>query len=120
MAGAGPASFQKCDRIRKRAEYLTVQGLGRKLHSENFLVFARPSVTGGAARFGITVSKKVGTAVERNRVKRILREVCRRHKAWFPRDTAVVLVAKRSAVTQDYAAVERELGQLCARGFARR
>jgi ribonuclease P protein component len=120
LGAAGPASFPKCERIRKRTEYLQVQGRGRKLHSEHFLVFVLPRETPGQTRFGVTVSKKVGMAVERNRVKRLVREVCRRHKAWFPTGIEVVVVAKRAAAPLTFEMVEREMERLCRRSFQAR
>ncbi|MSP61508.1 MAG: ribonuclease P protein component [Myxococcales bacterium] len=120
MAGS-PASFPPCDRIRKRAEYLAVQGRGRKLHSDNFLVFVLPAPGDGPgrARVGITVSKKVGNAVLRNRLKRLMRELWRRNKGWFPTATDLVFVLKRSAEKLDYPGAEREIGRLCRRHFPR-
>jgi ribonuclease P protein component len=118
---AAPSNFPKCERIRKRTEYLSVQGMGKKLQSESFLVFLVRSMKSEAPgpRFGITVSKKVGKAVERNHVKRLVREVVRRHKAWFPTDAGVVFVAKRAAAALDFRAAEREIERLCARHFPR-
>jgi ribonuclease P protein component len=60
-------------------------------------------------RLGITASKKVGGAVVRNRVKRLVREVYRLHKDGFPAGKRVVVVAKTEAAGLTRAAVEREL-----------
>ena len=57
---------------------------GKQFISPHFLWFGSPSPT-GSLRFGVTVSKRVGLAVVRNRVKRLLREAFRQHKALFPR-----------------------------------
>jgi ribonuclease P protein component len=115
-----PASLPKCERIRKRTEYLAVQGHGRKLASEHFLLFVLQRATPHAAapaevRGGFTVTRKVGGAVVRNRVKRRLREVFRRHKGWFPAGSEIVLVARPNAARLGYADVEREIGRLAAR-----
>jgi ribonuclease P protein component len=51
----------------------------------------------GRVRFGITVTRKVGNAVTRNRIKRTLREGCRRTADLFPPGLDVVIVAHTSA-----------------------
>ena len=67
-------------RLRRRAEFLAVQSDGRKLHGRHLLAIARkrsdPLLVG---RLGITVTKKVGNAVVRNRIKRLIREWMRLH-----------------------------------------
>jgi len=101
-------SFRPSERLRKRSEFLRVQSEGRKLGTPHFLVFVLRGSSPGP-RLGITVSKKVGSATQRNRIKRLVREVFRRNKAIFPPQRDVVLVAKRTATDLDYVGVLDEL-----------
>jgi ribonuclease P protein component len=108
------------ERLRKRSGFMEVQGRGKKLHTDSFLVFVLPRKDGLAPpRLGITVSKKVGDAVLRNRVKRLVREAFRRNKALFPQGLDVVFIAKRNAVETEFDQVVREIQRLCHRHFAR-
>ena len=112
------ARLPRAERVRKRAAFVAVQNRGRKLHTDSFLVFVLPSSTPQALpRLGVTVSKKVGGAVQRNRVKRLVREAFRRRKALFPRGVDLVFIAKKTAISADGAKVGREIEALCARHF---
>ena len=64
------------ERLRQRADFLAAAS-GSKSTAAAFVLQARKRGDSGPARFGFTVSKKVGNAVERNRVRRRLREVVR-------------------------------------------
>ena len=87
-------------RLRRRADFVVVQTEGMKLHGRHVLALARkrsePLLPG---RLGLTVTKKVGNAVIRNRIKRMLREWMRL-QGWVPMGWDVVLVAKDSAARQ--------------------
>lgn len=61
---------------------------------------------------GITVSKKVGTAVERNRVKRRIREWFRHNRAGLSRGVVIVVIARRGAAGIGAAETAQELGAL--------
>lgn len=100
MAARGRLGFSKDQRLRRRPEYVVVQSNGLKVHGRHVLALAlrreSPALVG---RLGITVTKKVGNAVVRNRIKRLLKEWLRHH-GWVPTGWDVVLVAKDSAARQ--------------------
>jgi len=90
----------KAMRLRQRVDYVAVQSDGMKLHGRHVLALARRHPgTGPHGRLGLTVTKKVGNAVVRNRIKRLLREWLRLH-GWVPAGWDMVLVAKDSAARQ--------------------
>lgn len=96
------------DRIKQRRDFRRVQGSGVRVHTRHFLLTlgASPSEDG---RVGITVTRKVGNAVERNRVKRVVREVFRRNRSWFPAGVDVVFIAKRGAPSVGYETLREEV-----------
>jgi ribonuclease P protein component len=121
MCSAGDVSegqtFAKADRLRKRREFLEVQRAGRKIHVKDLLILVC-SRADTSRRVGITVSTKVGVAVQRNRVKRVLREVWRRHRGVLPQGIDVVMIAKRSAADATLAELTlqfHEVGRRLAR-----
>jgi ribonuclease P protein component len=69
----------------------------------------------GTGRIGVTVSRKVGGAVVRNRVKRWLRECYRRRRSDFPGQVDVVVVARPAAAAAGQASLCRELTSLARR-----
>jgi ribonuclease P protein component len=79
------------------------------------MLFARPSTTAAATRFGVTVSRKVGGAVVRNKVKRWVRETCRRMQRDVPEGLDLVIVARPSAATAGYEPTVLELANLARR-----
>src|SRR5687768_14241023 len=104
----GELSFPKHARLRKRSDFLKLSRWGKKTHSPNFVIITRPNHE-GATRLGLTVSAKVGNAVVRNRVKRLLRECFRQwnHQIVPPRDTLVI--AKPGAAKLSFSAVASEI-----------
>jgi len=100
--------FRSVDRLKKRYEFRRVQLSGRRIHTPHFLVVVQANALPNT-RLGITVTKKVGTAVERNRIKRVVREVFRRNRFLFPASHDVVFIAKRDAKGITYQTLLAEL-----------
>jgi ribonuclease P protein component len=98
--------------LRRRTDFLAIQNRGRRVAGTHLLLFAQA----GPGRFGVTVSRKVGVAVVRNRVKRWLRECFRRGvRARLPAGLDVVVVARPAAAGAGYEVVCRELSSLAGR-----
>lgn len=85
------------ERLRKRAEFLAVAG-GNKVSTSGFVLQARKPEGDTQARFGFTVTKRIGNAVVRNRIRRRLREAVRLSSA-APPAMDFVLVGRRAALT---------------------
>lgn len=79
----------------RRRDFQRTTRSGRRIVTRYFLVFVLPREDDGAARLGITVTRKVGKAVRRNRIKRLVREWFRRSFQGLTR-WDVVVIAKRS------------------------
>ena len=94
--------------MRLRSDYLAIQNRGRRVGGATLLVFARAR----QGRMGITVSRKVGGAVVRNRVKRWIRECYRRRRDDFPGQVDFVVVARPAAAEAGQAGICRELTSL--------
>jgi ribonuclease P protein component len=97
----------KAARLRRRREFLAVQERGTRLYAGEVLVLTK-GAGADRARIGITVSSKVGNAVERNRVKRWMREAFREIQAELP-PADLVVIARKGALTMGMAGARRAL-----------
>ncbi len=121
MTGTPIGKFPKTAHLLKRADFQRVYQQGRRHFSGNMTVFylhprgsepveekmAGPS----CVRVGFTVPKALGKSVDRNRIRRRLREAVRYHLAELQEAKAldVVFNPKRSALTADFASLEKEV-----------
>jgi ribonuclease P protein component len=104
-------SFPKELKIRTNSEYEEIFGKSKRLSTEHFNILCAPNSL-GYPRLGLVVGKKaVPGAVERNRIKRVLREVFRLNKPLFG-SMDVVFVAKRGSEKLDYALAKREIEEI--------
>jgi ribonuclease P protein component len=110
-AGAIGSRFGKNLRLRRRQEFLAIQRRGRRRQSPNFIVVYVDQSAPRTSRFGFSVSRRVGNAVVRNRVKRRLREFVRLHRHGLPRARDFVVIAKPGAAKLCYAELVAELRQ---------
>jgi len=99
------------DRLRQRADFLAVAN-GTRANSTAFVVQGRLRDDDGPIRIGFTVTKKNGTATERNRIRRRLRELVKRLDVIPMRPHHdYVLVGRRAALHRDFATMLNDLRQ---------
>jgi ribonuclease P protein component len=107
-------------RLKKRSEFQAASR-GRRFHTERMSVQCVDRPSGDAPtpavgpRFGLTVTKKTGGAVERNRIRRRLREALRRLRPeWPPADIDIVVVARRDVLSAPFDALAVDLRRAMA------
>jgi ribonuclease P protein component len=98
-------------RLTRRAEFLAARD-GPRASAGAFLLQAKKRRDANGPRIGFTVSKKTGSAVERNRIRRRLREAARSvMDSAGRRGFDYVLVARREALAAPFAALVQDLEQ---------
>ncbi len=88
-------SLKPIERIKKNSEFRIVLGRGEKVKSDN-LIFYFAENRLGFSRIGLSLSKKTGNAVKRNRIKRLVREIFRRQKKRFKKGYDIVVICRRA------------------------
>jgi len=98
-------------RLLRRAEYDAVYREGRRRANREFTAFVRPNHL-DLSRFGWSIKKGLGSAVQRNRIRRRLREIVRLHRQEIDPGWDIVIHPRSSAATADFAPMTRELMKL--------
>ena len=107
-------SFPKAKRLTRPAEFDRVRKEGRTLRGHLISIGVLPRV-GKTFRAGFITSRKVGGAVERNRVRRQLREIVRKHQHEIVDLVWIVTIASPRAARATYRALEAEWLRLAMR-----
>ena len=89
-------SFKKDDRILKRSEFLELTRSGRKVQNDCFVALFQAGRL-EHSRLGITVTRKVGKAALRSRIKRLVREYFRLNRRHLNQNWDINIVAKKKA-----------------------
>ncbi|HWR02451.1 MAG TPA: ribonuclease P protein component [Humidesulfovibrio sp.] len=106
-----PLGWPKSRRLPNSKHFGACYDQGRKIFTRHFVLFVlEREAADGDLRLGLTVSRKVGRAVWRNRVRRVLREFFRLNQAMIRRPLDIVVVPKRNLDPKsiDMALVEQE------------
>ena len=105
-----PTRFLAAEHVRKRADFELIYKTGFKRSGRLMTLFTRERES-GAARLGIAATRKMGAAVERNRAKRLVRELFRHHKPAAPLST--VVMTRTAMVAASTRSEERRVGKEC-------
>ena len=101
-------SFPKILRIRKKKDFQEIYAKGKRYYTQNFIIYVKENGL-SYPRLGITVTRKYGKAVRRNRMKRLIREFFRHNKKLFKVGYDYIIVVKNNCNLKNYWEVKREL-----------
>lgn len=105
-------------RLRKHADYQSVYGQSRRHSSATMSYFYRvrgAEHAAAPARVGLTTGRVLGKAVERNRIRRRMREAVRRHLSTLPNGVDVVLHPRKTVLEMEFSRLEEEVGRVFAK-----
>lgn len=117
MNGHAPATFRPHERIRRRPEFQRVHERGARTAGRYMTaLFLANGLSQG--RLGIIASRRLGGAIQRNRAKRLIREIFRLNKP-LTAGWDLVVIPKTGLLEADYDAVEADFRSLCHRHVKR-
>jgi ribonuclease P protein component len=105
--------------VRRRGEFQRVFDKGSRIHGR-YLTILMARNTAGTPRLGIVASRKLGGAVERNRAKRLIREIFRQITPLpGPQGIDLVVIPRRELIDAVYSSIESDFRNAWRRGAAR-
>jgi ribonuclease P protein component len=108
-------SFPKTFRILRRSDFRKVYDEGSRFSCPFFAAFClKQAKQENGPKIGFTVTKALGKAVIRNRMKRRLREAVRLQLAGLPPTWMIVMNGRRALLDGEFSAIQREVGRLFA------
>lgn len=113
--------MEKAYRIKKNDDFQKVYKQGKSVANKQFIVYRLKNQENEHFRLGISVSKKIGNAVTRNRIKRAIRESFTRHKQDIIKDDFIVIArnpSKDMTVEEIHKSLEHVMK--IAKGFNKR
>jgi ribonuclease P protein component len=115
MSPPGSFCFPKTRRLTHRSEFACVKQHGTTQRGELLILNVMSVESSGPWRAGFITSGRLGGAVVRNRVRRRLREIVRRHQQELRQGVWLVIIARHEAATASYRALEDEWLRLAGR-----
>jgi ribonuclease P protein component len=109
--GRKGATFPRSVRLLRHSDFERVYKQGRRHFASHLTVFYLRRAESSGPRVGFTVGKVLGGAVDRNRMKRRLREAVRLHRHGLLASVDVVMNPKKSVLKIDFPELEQEIGR---------
>lgn len=108
--------MQREHRLRHRNDFRKVFRFGKSVANRQFVVYSWTRRDDGPARIGISVSRKVGNAVTRNRIRRLVKEILRQWIEQLPERSDFIIIARRPAAEMDYKQIQSSLRHVFNKG----
>jgi ribonuclease P protein component len=107
--------LQREYRLRRRNDFRKVFRGGTSVANRQFVLYAFKRTDGEVSRVGISISRKVGKAVVRNRIKRLIKEIVRQWMDQIHSEMDLILIVRNPVVGLDYKEMESSLRHVMKR-----
>lgn len=104
--------MQRKLRLRNRADFNRVYRGGRSFANSQFVVYWSKHKLAEPFRLGVSVSKKVGNAVVRNRMKRVVKEIVRRYEGKIAPHTDLIIIVRKPAIVMKFTELEKSIAHV--------
>jgi ribonuclease P protein component len=111
-------TFGRHERLHSQKDFQLILKTGRRLVHPAFLIYIYFQRGASLCRLGLVTSRKVGTAVQRNRLKRRIREIFRLNKHRIKPGVEIVVILRNNGVRQEYKQLETAFLSLLQRAGA--
>lgn len=101
--------MQREYRLAKKKDFNRVFRFGKSVANHQFVLYQNNQPSIHTFRLGISVSKKVGNAVVRNRIRRLVKEIIRLNKERIKHGNDLILIARKPTSEMDYHQMEKSL-----------
>lgn len=101
--------MQRTHRLTNRDDFKKVYRRGKSVANRQFVVYSFPRRNEEPFRMGVSISKKIGNAVVRNRLKRQLKEIVRLRKDEIADGYDFIIIVRKGALSLDYHAMEKSV-----------
>lgn len=112
----GSPTLQRTYRLKRRNDFRKVFRGGTSVANRQFVLYTFKRTDGEVSRVGISISRKVGKAVVRNRIKRLIKEIVRKWMDQIHPQMDLILIARNPVVGLDYKEMESSLRHVMKRG----
>ncbi|MGZ9585972.1 ribonuclease P protein component [Paenibacillus marinisediminis] len=100
-------------RLKDRADFSRVYRYGRSWANHQLVLYVYPRPEVEKFRVGISASKKIGNAVVRNRMRRLIKEIMRQHADRIKDHVDLVIIVRKGAVDMDYEQLTKSVLHVC-------
>ncbi|RSK29195.1 ribonuclease P protein component [Bacillus sp. HMF5848] len=104
--------MKKALRLKKNEDFQVMFQKGRSMANRQFVLYYLKKDDEISFRVGLSVSKKLGNAVTRNRIKRMIRRFFQEHKDMLPTGYDYLVIARKPVADMNYSEAERSLGHV--------
>ncbi|MFD2117398.1 ribonuclease P protein component [Paenibacillus yanchengensis] len=107
--------MQRKLRLRNRADFSRIYRNGKSFANGQFVVYWSHQKVADPFRVGVSASKKIGNAVVRNRMRRIVKEIMRRYEGKLQPNIDIIIIVRKPAITMHYQELEKSIAHVLRR-----